>query len=406
MRSNLLIIALLCIFVVIHACGQARNDGPTGRRIGEPLQEAYSAFTGSAGTAFNANEAVFLDESNRNITVFQIEPFAVLAKLDLPESVDAEAFFSGRNNSFFVLKETHGFGVLKRSGEYIRSPVPMYGELTSVSYDGKSQRLVLQDDLDSVGLVVFDDLGNVASSWIGGPVIDGEHAIVAGTLLENGGLIVSLTNGDIARIDFDQTIASGKWEFTTFDIPVPGELLWMSPVFGLEPVLIARTERSIFTIDVNQKKVLDMLTLADGETALHFNRSVGHVIVEGTERKMLVHADLTGKLVKKTIHNVPSQISVDRTVEFSVMDQASGALTVMATHDKQASIYRNRLTDGLFVGVIRVEDFERTIITEGYVIEILDYRLGKAVRKSIARPDETVEITGYNVRHDLHRNGR
>jgi hypothetical protein len=404
MLSDLLAIVTIAAFILIHGCAPEQTSRkPTGEsRIGAPLEESYSAFTGTAGTAFLDNEAVYIDDKNRSVTVFQVEPFAVVSRLDLPGSVDGQAFFAGRNNAFFVLKESRGFGVMKRDGQYVKNPVPMFGKLTSASYDAAGQRLVLQDDLDSVALVAFDDVGNVARSWIGGPMLDGENAIIAGNLLENGTLLVSLSNQQMATVDFEASIANGRWEFSAFDLPIPGELIWLSPVYALEPVVIARTAKSIFTFDVQQQKVIDMITLADGETALHFNRSVGHVIIsQHGQKHVLVHADQSGKLLRKTIHNAPVSASVDRSVEFSVLDQSGGSLTVMAGVDRQPSIYRNRLADGLFVGVVPVAGFGRTIITSSFVIEVLDYRLGKAVRKGIGNPEDRSEVTGFNVLPDL-----
>jgi len=407
MRFKLLNIVLGSLTLLGLSCAEGKNNGPNSPKIGVPLQEAYSVFTGSAGTAFNANEAVFLDDFNRTVTIFQIEPFAVSETIKLSPSVDAEAFFAGKQNQFFVLKEKNGFGVLKRNGQYLKNPVPMFGKLTSVSYDATSNRLVLQDDFDSVALLVFDDAGNVISSWIGGPIIDGNNAIVAGTLLENGVLSVSLSNKQLALIDFDASIAAGKWEFTAFDLQVAEDLLWFSPVFNLAPVVIARTDRKILTIDINEKRIIDSLVLTDNEKAVHFNRSVGHVIVSDRLNNFaLVHSDEAGKLIRKKIHNVRANLTVNDKLEYSIMDQESGTLTVMASRGAQKSILRNRLSDGLYVGSIPVTSFDRTIVTAGYMIEVFEYRLGKALRTHVSNPDDRVELSAYNIQLDINGSAR
>ncbi len=398
MQSKLTFTSLVFCTLLAFSCSDGKGNDPASPKIGVPLQEAYSVFTGSAGSAFNSNEAVFLDDFNRTVTIFQIDPFAVSETIKLPASIDAEAFFAGRQNQFFVLKERHGFGVLKRNGLYVKNPVPMFGTLTSVSYDASSNRLVLQDDLDSIALITFDDTGNVSSSWIGGPIIDGSSAIVAGTLLENGALVVSLSNNQLASIDFDASVKAGKWEFTVFDLAISEELLWFSPVFNLAPVVIARTNHSIMTIDIKQKKILDSIALTESETATHFNRSIGHVVVTDRVKNFsLIHSDDTGKLTRKTINNVRTNLAIENNLEYSIMDQESGTLTVMASRAGERSILRYRLSDGLYVGVVPVSAFNRTIVTASYMIEVFAYRLGKAVRTSVSNPDDKTELSAYNV---------
>lgn len=460
MHFKLIALTLAFGFALFVACDNSRG-GSQSPLIGVPLQQAYSAFTGSVGTAFDYNEAVYLDSYNKQVTIFQVEPFDVTAALELPRNVDSEAFFAGRNNQFFILKEKRGFGILKRNGDYLKNPVPMFGEIVAVSYDDSHGRLIVQDNLASVALIRLSDAGDVVASWIGGPIIDGENGILAGTLLRNGTIAVSLTDGQLAKIDFDVTIAAGAWSFTLFDFPVAAPALpvvpvpivaaltawsddedyeaddtnlktslnqagpkvewtknfsnskvgsnesapesglyWLSPVDTFDQMVMARTSTAIYIIDFEKMTLVDTITLVDGESGLHFNRNSGHVIVSnaGQSSHQLIHVGPDGKLLRKKIHNIPvAGVNIDRGVEFSVMDAVSGTLTVMAGLDGQRTIYRNRLSDGLFVGAVDVENFERTVLTGQHVIEILEYELGKAVRTEIQNPDHKVEVKAYNL---------
>lgn len=450
--KSITVVTVLGILIGV-ACSDS-NDGSQSPKIGVPLQQAYSAFTGSVGTAFENNEAVFLDSAKKQVILFQVEPFEVTSTLDLPDGVDSEAFFAGRNNQFFILKEKRGFGILKRGGAYLKSPVPMFGEITAVSYDYTSGRLIVQDNLSSVALIRLSDAGDVIASWIGGPIIDGENGILAGTLLRSGTIAVSMTDHKLAKIDFDASLAAGSWSFTRFDFPLstPSSavaglsiwsddedefdydtvqnakrqdknedwvsnfsvdaddstvsteqkgVFWLSPVDSLDHVVMARSAEAIYTIDFDSMTLADTVLLAANETGLHFNRNSGHVIISDGSLKnhFLVHAGPDGKLLRKKIHNIPvAGVEVNRNVEFSVMDALTGTLTVMAGVNGQRTIFRNRLSDGLFVGAVDVKNFERTVLTNQHVIEIFDYELGKAVRSTIQNPDDKVEVKAYNLR--------
>jgi len=356
--------------------------------LGEEPSFFSSAY--SMSTAAD-NRLVAIDEKIGRLHEFSLEPFALTASWELPFNTKGQTVIGSSDGTFNVVISGADWAVVRRDGSASVNPVELPSAIASWAWDQTTSTLALSDDRGSIALIGLAKDGTIQMSWLSGPLIAGENAIVtAGALLAGGTLVLATDSGKLKLIDSRRTMETQSIQAQDLEIEGITNIKWLAAYNAVPGVVISQSSARLSLVDTRNGSVTDEISMTDYEVVGNYREREPHIILNdltaSTTSSVLITASSDLKFVKTKI----SAFNAD--LKSSWLDQ--GVLTTMQENGFVESM---RISDSLLMGTFEAVSDGQIAVTSQWMVLQYPSALGSMERRGYQRTSETQRIQGYNL---------
>lgn len=409
MDFNMKFLLVAMSLTLLNACSSRPHDYKgDDYNIGDKLSRISSLNT-MAGE--KKSHVAIYDETIKKIQVFDIQnnqhdstidsisPPPVISNPTAPASSQHYVLYAATGN-YVVDITTKGYAIIKKDNTHVNNPITMMGNPTSAAFRDDLGLLVIYDDAGSVGVLRLNEQGDVIGAFVGGNKLSttSSATIASGDLNDAGKLMVSLSNGDIASIDLEQTITQRKWVYATFNTTLK-QAEWISHLPGENNKILIRISETrshtLYLYDLPTETILSQVVV-EGILQRSSRQIHPHVIISNQEEFTILYTD--GVEIKK-ISQFQKHLSSLKTIVSSVLNLNTDTLSVIELdkhydNENRDFIYLNTVKENRSFKQIRFSDLLLTTsfplpnlttieISENKVISLYPNRLGYAVLTDI-----------------------
>jgi hypothetical protein len=340
------------ILILIGLLATACSKGPSSGVIGTVLKDSAGLYN---TYGLDTTRVFIADNTTARLIGFDLNTLAITHAFELSQPTEKHSVAMDINEKFVIDFSTKHMDVISMDGS--RSPLPFkfQGTPVSAAYNPYDRIMIMQDDLQSIGIMTFTESGAIEKSWLGGPQLATGKSIVAGDLDKSGRLILAMNDNSFTIVDIDQTLAQSAWQFQTF---TPGftEATWVAPDHGVDNMVLVASNTGIASINIATQAISDQITFpTNALTALSYSKSgKPHIIGQSSGNISLYYLGSDGKLVTKSLSRVTLQ-AIEQT--YLTSDASILNMVIQSTNNDHRLI-RMRLSDALVT-------LEKTINTTG-----------------------------------------
>lgn len=337
------------LFWALSSCtnGDLNGKGYIGTEISDEsgLYNSYGIETSSV---------FIVDETTDRLLGIRLADLSIAHQFEL-KNKDKEHYVAVDINEKFVIdfskKHLNIYGL---DGLVQDRPFNFQGVPQSVAYNPYTRTMVMQDNLQSVGIMQLGANGAVEKSWLGGPQLSNEQSIVAGDLDKAGRLVLSLSDNSLSVVDIAETLSKESWQQSSFS-PNLGAVKWIAPDSLNGDLVLAASTTNIAIVNVSTKAVVEQKAL-DSSTIVKSVSKAGrpHLYTVKGGLVTLYYITSQGALGIESL----SQASIEG-LRQSYMDANASSITMLfAKGYRSNSVLKLRLSDALVI-------VEKDINTEG-----------------------------------------
>jgi hypothetical protein len=329
---------------------------------------------------------------------------------------------ASNDSSFFVDLSRSSLSIYNYNGFAQKDVLRLIGTPISSAYNPTTRHLVVYDELNSVHLLKISSTGALKSQWTGGPIVNDNNSILAGDITESGDLVLSLTNGEIAIVDIDQSIQDRQWSFS-LDSSLPHQdIKWISAVAN--NTILYQNKDALVLYDYVTKTILDQKNYPDKYTTAAYGKtSDPHVIykkhllnrfliayVDGAEiksKEVLNHqgAEALYQSRLDLNQNHWSFISTEgRFLEFNQSENSEdGFLDSFSISKDNRTAVSYRFSDFLVIANTELPDDTKLKRTQNHVFTLFPSKLGYAEKIDVFS-SRTEVLRNFNIRYINKKN--
>lgn len=407
MRSEILALSLAGL-IAMQGCGNSTSLSSDSPTIGRKPEFFSTSYLFRAG---DKNSLTAVDRTGMTLQRFTLDPFAHEQSLSLALDEEKQGVLAAANGQYFVTLGETDYAIIKADGTSVVNPIGLAGKIASAAFDPVHHYLLIADEFKSMAIMTLspsgDDLGHVAK----GNLFPGEKLIVAGTMLDDGRLVLAVGEKTIAIIDVGMTVAKQEWEYTSFDVTNAKAMTWLASVPDQPSIVMIRDQDRLLSIDVDAKAILDAKDITNLSVIGQFRDYSPHVIYNTPDELAAQKANITyvgegGKFVHKPISDNGKQLLqtwLDPVTSFLTVAFNPGAQRsdpeVDSYYLEAQEIYRVRLTDNLVERTAPIAEKSHMAITPNYIFLLYPSALGKASRLNYGSKENANEqkLEGYNL---------
>ncbi len=332
----------------------------------------------------------------------------------MPFDYDKQGVLAAGNGEYFVTIAETEYAILKKDGTVVKNPVGLSGKIESAAFDPTHHYLLVADSFKSMAVMALSPTGDVVGSWTAGSKFPGEKLIGAGTMLDDGRLILSIGETSLAVVDVGATIAAQAWQYTTFDVPDTKAMSWLASIPNQPDMVMVYDENSdlakerYLAVDLKTMTVFDQIDVSDQRKFGRFRDYTPHAIYQNEAEAVeavanVIYVGDDGKFVKKSASYGGQQITQ------TWLDPTSQTLTIAFDANNRydpnfedpfyfeaQDIYRVRLSDN-FVDITEVDERSAMAITPSFLFLLYPSALGKAERLTYGKTPVVSTLEGYNL---------
>lgn len=272
--KNLLAVAFV---VLLTGCGEIDLGKDVDFGIGEKLNP-ISTMVDANGV--NTSDVILFDKTTRYIHKFSLSDMTHQRawKVQNP-SLDHYVLQASSGNYAIDISQKH-ISIFRADGSSTHNPIRMPGEPHSASFRSATGFVAIYDRTGAVGFLKLGANGEVIDSWVGGSIVDEDVMLEAGDFMEDGRLVLSLSDDSIAVVDATQTMAQKKWIFTKFAAPF-ADIKLISPIPSQPTLIMAFSSKNLALISLDTNSVVATLDLTIYSKTVAFSKRVNpHFIFE------------------------------------------------------------------------------------------------------------------------------
>jgi hypothetical protein len=420
MRSELLAAALVAASATFFACGDADKDAEDTPMVGRPPQVFSAAYMWQGGAG--ADDVTILDQDGGTIQQFQMEPFAHRRTLPLALDAKRQTIVANAAGTYYVTFGESDYAVIKADGTAVKNPVELASSIKSVAFDAENDLFVISDEFQTMvflwltpdGDLQVDELGMPRTWKAGATFPDLNKAVLAGAMLPNARLALSLGQTTLAVVDVVQSILQHKWVYTSFEIADATSMGWIAAVPDQADRVMVLDGSRLLSVDLLGKAVTDERDLGDNAVRGEYRDYYPHVLTQDSSQAAndvtkVTYIGTDGKFIERELRG-----SNDRVAQ-TWLDPRTDTITIAVdtatssakSFDEDSELYRPheifrfQLTDALGVDRTTVTESTNLVVTPDYVLMLYKSTLGKAERRNYGKTSNEVRLEGYNL--DLMR---
>jgi len=349
----------LIFFIWLLASGcSGKNDGIIGERLSDstPLYNAYG---------IESNRIFLVDTPTNRILNVNIDSMTIENSFALSKPKNKHTLANSPSGSYVIEFSTKHLEVIRADGSREERPFAFQGTPVSAAYNPKKGILAMQDDLQSIGLLVLAENGKILQSFLGGPLINKSKSLLAGDIDSNGRLVLAASDKSITIVDVEASINASQWKSESFDTDI-ADIKWLAPDSYKENLSLVVATDSIAVVDLQTKSVTDKLPLSENSLQVIGKSKLvkPHVVVVNSKTG-LANIYYIGTDGKFETHEVSAPAPAAGIGEYttSYLDQTFTELSILYSRLDSHRIIKSRLSDNLVV-------LDKTVAAKG------DARLG------------------------------
>jgi hypothetical protein len=382
-------------FVILFSCSKAAENGSTGS-IGSRISDQaglYNAYGIETSTLF------VVDQATDRLLRVSLGDFSIKQEIELKEKNSEHYVAMDINEKFaidFSKKHLNIYGV---DGGVYQKPFSFQGTPKSVAYNPYTRTMIMQDNLQSVGIMKLAENGAISKSWLGGPQLSQGKSIIAGDLDKSGRLALAMSDATMSVVDIDQTIEKQSWQSVDFS-PSLGILNWIAPDHRNQDLVLCTSSTVIAIVNVATKTVLEQKTI-ESSAIIQFQSKAGrpHVFTLSAGGVSLYFINANGALEVESL----AQTSLAG-LKQSYLDADGAHVTMLFQNGYQErSVIRMRLSDALVMVVKSIDTNGDTSIGANKMFVNYHDPLGALELHSL-ETDVVQKLEGYNFDYLRVRN--
>lgn len=254
MKNFAVVSALMMILMSCGAPDLSTNDENV---IGTKL-DSISALRSSSGT--DSSNVVLFDPTIKKIHQFNLDQMSVVRTLGVLNADQPHYVLHDNAGNYIVDLSLKHISIFDKNSNANHNPIQFFGTPISAAFRPELGLLVMYDDLQSAGVVKMDSNGVVQKARVLGSIVSNDLTIATGDLLEDGNLVLGLSDQSIAEIDVAQSLAEEKW------VPVIQptgliEIVWIAPVPAKPRLLLIKSKQQVSLYDLDSKAVISSVVV-------------------------------------------------------------------------------------------------------------------------------------------------
>ncbi len=395
MLSKILSAAMVAAMLT-QGCGNSTALTDANQRDSEIGRKPEFFSTSYLFRAGDSNALTIVDRKGKTVQQFTLEPFTHVLTLSLPFDADKQGVLGSGNGEYFISVAETDYAIIKKDGSVSKNPVGLAGQISSAAFDPVHHYLLIADEFKSMAIMALSPSGDIVGSWTAGSLFPGDKLIGAGTMLDDGRLVLSVGETSLAIIDLGASIAAQAWQYTSFDVLDSKSMAWLASVPNQPNVVMVYDQNSdlvknrYLAIDLQSMTILDQEDVTGKQVFGEFRDYTPHAIfrgdADGLDGARIIYVGDDGKFVRKPLSYGGKQITQ------TWLDPVSTTLTIAFDPSREydpsfedpfyfeaQDIYRVRLSDN-FVDITKVEEQSAMAITPSYLFLLFPSALGKAER--------------------------
>lgn len=313
------ILVTVSLGLLVTACAETDLGKNVDENIGEKLKPVTTIVDTNG---VNSSEVIVFDQTTRLLHKFSLDQMTHRTAWRVLNPSLEHYILQASSGAYAVDISQKNISIFRSDGAAIHNPIRLPGNPLSASFRSATGYLVVYDDTGAVGFLKLSPNGDVLDSWVGGSVLTDDVLLKAGDFLNDGRLVLSLSDNSIAIVNADQTMAQKKWIFTRFTSPIP-EIKVIAPVPGQPNLVMAFSNTKLALISLATQAAVASHDLAGYRTTVMFSKRVNpHFIFEkNTGGRTLVYV----KDAQLNPRDLPA--SFTESVTTSVLDLATDQWT-------------------------------------------------------------------------------
>lgn len=391
----------VCLSALVGCQGPAPSTAPDEDIIGTPIDKVSTL---SKQDGNDSEKAFVFDETTRKIHQFELSTMTYQKSFQVRFPDRKHVVLSHDQGNYVIDLCEKMVTIYSKTGLINEDPISFQGQPISAAFRSDLNLLVMYDDVNSVGFVQIDNNGNVIKAWTGGSLVGGA-SIQAGDLLNDGRLILSLSDRSIAIVDVVQTLAQSTWVFTTFNSGLSENISWIAPMKDNANHIFVKTktELAIYNINTHAK----VTSVVPNTNISKLSKLVdAHVVTTSAGGTHTLYYAQAGQIHQRSVNNQDGIIFV------SYLNLAKDNWKFIDTKYVYDYFWYNdadfkksdrtlksfRLSDMLAEKKTLIEDRSQAMISNSFVFHLFPSELGYATRVNI-KTGEKKEAKFFNVGH-------
>lgn len=401
-KLSLLLMAAAIALAALSGCaGGIGGSGPHDDFvIGQKLTETSAAS--------DQSQVVLFDKTVRIIHEFDLSGLRVLRSMPVrnPQQPHSVLFEQG---SGLIADFSDGHMTLfDRASVRTEDPVLMVGKAISYAINPTMNRLVVYDDMSTIGLIQYSATGSVVNTFVGGPSFEvgTDSTVTAGDLLDNGQLALALSNGKIALVDFAATLGAQAWQSTLITTTLTtSKIKWVAPIHGVNDRIFVLTDGAAALVSLVDGSIIAKRDLAASEKVKVMSKATdGHLVLQTTAGLILVYSNAGGNAVLSKSLNIRTDrvfnsrysSTEDAWSFIDSRDEWSWTYNAQEGETKDRHLRRYQVSSMRAVTNMPLPDTAQLDISQRYVFALYPSELGKGERLGITDGSSNV-IRGFNA---------
>lgn len=328
--------------VLTAACGPKTNEKQG--YIGNKLDDPTSLYN---GYGIQSNSIFLVDTPTHRILNVDLGALTVSQTYALSKPDYEHTLAASYDGSYVIDFSTKHLEVIKSGGEREDRPFAFQGTPISAAYHPTKGILVMQDDHQSIGLMILSADGKISKSWLGGSLFDQGKSLLAGDVDSSGRLVLATSDNSAVIIDIEKSIDQGAWSFDSFVSSID-KVHWIAPDNGHSDLSLVLAKDTVAIFNVRLKTVAERLPLLENKlTVLGQSKWVKpHIIVSNSSsgRESVYFIDQDGNLAS---HELPKSDMGGYTVSY--LDAEAAELTILYSIENFHRVTKLRMSDNLVV---------------------------------------------------------
>ncbi len=245
------------VLLSLVSCGAPDLSISDENLIGNKL-ESISALRSSTGN--DSSNVVLFDPVIKKLHQFNLDQMNVVRTLSVLNVDQPHYVLHDNAGNYIVDLSLKHISIFDKNSNPQHNPIQFFGKPISAAFRPELGLLVMYDDLQTAGVIKMDANGVVQKATVFGSIVSNDQTIATGDLLEDGNLVLGLSDQSIAEIDVTQSLAQEKW---VSQIHATGltEIVWIAPVPTKPRLLFIKSKQQVSLYDLDSKSVISSIAI-------------------------------------------------------------------------------------------------------------------------------------------------
>lgn len=394
---------LTLLFAVLNLWSCVGPDLSLGDEnlIGSKL-ESISSIRGASGN--DSSNVVLFDPVIKKLHQFNLDQLSVVRTLGVLNADQPHYVLHDNAGNYIVDLSLKHISIFDKNSNPQHNPIQFFGKPISAAFRPDLGLLVMYDDLQTAGVVKMDANGVVQKAAVFGSIVSNDQTIATGDLLEDGNLILGLSDQSIAEIDIAQSLTQDKWVSQIHPTGLT-DIVWIAPVPSMPRLLLIKSKLQVSLYDLDSKSVMSSIAVT-GSIEKYSKAFNPHVIERIDSRTLkLIYTD--GVTIKTRVMNRQFRtiLSSDLDLTKNTWSFVEANLYSLDPQINNTNIYkykreivRYRVSDMLALQSKFIPDRAEVKLANDYFFCLFPSDLGYATKNSV-QTDSVSTMKNFNVKN-------